>query len=248
MFKHLIEQMPPDPSGVVITLVVAVGIGLGAITALLGALHSRPTMSLMMLSIGALGGFLLPSWFGWDVNTSATITTGAIVFGLLGFILHRYCVAFALGVLISLVAVFVLYDQTQPADIPVEPTAAVQTEQTLPQTAYTTWDQATPKFKSMAPWLALAAFGISGVLAMVFPKFGMALLYSLGGTLLTLFCIKLGHNSDKIHWLDSLKTGPMTIAALGMTMVLVGFLTQIALLYRPAPGQPEESRSPSEMT
>lgn len=244
MFEQLINNMPPDPSGVVITLVVAVGVGLGALTALLGALHSRPTMSLLMLCIGAILGHMLPVWMSWHINRSAAITAGAIVFGLSGFILHRFCVAMVLGFLVAIVAAFILYDQTQPIDK--APSAEVKLQSSLAGSFIDTWDGATPKFRKAAPWVGISAFAIAGVLALALPKFGMAVLYSLGGTLLTLFSIKLGHASDKIHWLDSIKTGPMTIAVLGMTMLLVGFLTQMALLYRPESAQPKPSEADAQ--
>ena len=71
----------------------------------------------------------------------------------------------------------------------------------------------------------------------------MAALYSIVGTLLTLVSISVGHASDKITWLDSLKTGPMTVAVLGFAMLTVGFLTQLTLLNRPAETEPASART-----
>ncbi len=239
MFEEIIQQLPPDPSGTIITLIVVIGIAVGTLTALLGAVHSRVTMALLMLAFGAVLGASLPRWMGWDVNHSAMITIGAIAFGLAGFILHRLCVAFALAVLVCMVSLFILYDQTQPIDKLLADAVQVSS---LPGTASHAWESAPPRFKALAPWIGAASFVAAGVVAMVLPKVGMAALYSLGGTLLTLFSIKLGHASDKIHWLDSIKTGPMTIVVLGIAMLVLGFATQLALLSRPATAEPETPR------
>lgn len=237
IFQGIIDSLPSDPEGVIITTLVAVGIGLGAITALLGALHSRSTMSLMMFALGTILGYMLPAWLNMDVNRSIAIAVTGIVFSLIGFLLHRWCVAFALGTLITGVAILILYYQTSTSSVP----AADQSNQTsasVQQVMRDHWQTASPTFKKLAPWVAPGAFVVAVLFSLALPKFGMAALYALGGTLLTLFSIGLGHASDKITWLDSLKNGPMTVAALGITMLLVGFLAQVALVYRPVAKQP----------
>jgi hypothetical protein len=248
IFDTILTRLPPDPSGVLINTIVAIGIGIGALTALLGALHSRPTISMMLFATGTILGYCVPSWLDWDVNRSFTIALGGIIFGLVGFLLHRWCVAASLGILVAAVALVMFYDQAQ-ASAPLTPISIEPSAQTTPafsddsptnQILHRRWEEATPSFRKLAPWVALAAFVASAALAVFLPKIGMAALYSLGGTLLTLFSIGLGHASPKITWLDSLKSGPMTVAALGITMLLVGFLAQVGLVYRPASKQPEE--------
>jgi len=231
IFSQIIDSLPPDPSGMVITLIVAIGIGVGALTALLGALHSRLTISLMMLCVGVALGYAAPDWLDIDVNRSISIGIGSVAFGILGFALHRVCVAVTLGVLVAVAAMVILNDQTQVVEMGKAVGVDINTS-TFSETLQTAWKDAPVGFRSLAPWIASAAFLVAGLLAMFMPKFGMAALYSLGGTMLTLFCISLGHASDKIHWLDSIKTGPMTIASLGFAMLLVGFITQLALLHR----------------
>lgn len=242
IFNSILNSLPPDPNGVIITSIVAIGIGVGALTALLGALHSRPTIAMIMFAGGTILGYLLPAWLGWDVNRSITIAVGGVVCGLVGFLLHRWCVALSLGALVAVVAMVILYDQTNITPI-TEPEQSIQADVTIGQAVTERWQTASPAFHKLAPWVALGAFVASAALALVLPKFGMAALYSLGGTVLTLFSIGLGHSTPKITWLDSLKSGPMTVAALGITMLLVGFLAQVALVYRPATKQPEESET-----
>ena len=222
----------------IITTLVAVGIGLGAITALLGALHSRPTMSMVMFALGTILGYLLPAWLGLQINRSIAIAVTGIAFGLIGFLLHRWCVAFALGTLVSGVAIVILYDQTNTSNVLVAEQSN-QTNASVQQTIRDHWQTAAPPFRKLAPWIAPGAFVAAVVFSLALPKFGMAALYALGGTVLTLFSIGLGHASDKITWLDSLKNGPMTVAALGITMLMVGFLAQVGLVYRPVPKQPD---------
>lgn len=245
IFKQIIDSLPPDPSGLVITLIVAIGIGVGALTALLGALHSRLTISLMMLCVGATLGYAAPGWLDIDANRSISIAMGSIAFGILGFALHRVCVAVTLGVLVAVASLVILYDQTQLVEM--GKTVAENINTSFTETLRAMWESAPGGFRSLAPWIASAAFVVAGVLAMFMPKFGMAALYSLGGTMLTLFCISLGHASSKIHWLDSIKTGPMTIATLGFAMLLVGFITQLALLHRRT-ASPAKKKEPAEAT
>ncbi len=243
IFKQLIESLPADPNGVLTTVVVAMGIGIGALTALLGALHSRVTISLMMLSLGAVLGVWVPSSLGMEIDRAITISIGSVVFGLLGYLLHRVCVAVGLGVLATIASMAILYEHTRPIDTAAS--GAVDLGTSFLAVARSLWETAPENFRSLAPWVALATFLVATILGLIFRKFGMAALYSLGGTMLTLFCIRLGHASDKITWLDSLKSGPMTIAALGMAMLLVGFMTQMVLLHRPTT-EPEPSRRKEE--
>jgi hypothetical protein len=232
VFEQLLRMLPADPSGALITAIVAFGIAIGSLTALLGAMHSRPTMAVLLLALGALLGFGVPRWLRWDVDPSVCICIGAIGCGLLGFLLHRMSVALALGTLVTIAVLLVFYDLTQPFDS--LPPNQVQIEEPLPVIALNLWNAASPTFRSAAPWVAGSVFLVMAVIGYVFTKFGMALTYALGGTMMTLFFIRLGLASDKIHWLDSLRAGPMTTAALGMTMLAVGFLLQMALLFRPS--------------
>jgi hypothetical protein len=244
MFKQILDLLPADPQGVVVTTVVAIAIGLGTLTALLGALHSRLTMSLIMLAVGAGLGNMLSIRVQWDMNPGIAIGGCAILLGLLGYFLHRFWVALNLGVLVACVSLFILYDQTQPSRISSPTTTTVEVAPSPREQILSTWRGSTPGFRSMAPWVGAAALAVAGVLGYCFPRFGMALLYSLGGTLLTLAAIRLGHASDQITWLEAFKTGPMTTAAFGFCLLLVGFLTQMALLYRhpkePAPANADE--------
>lgn len=242
MFEQILRMIPSDPNGVLLTTIVAIAIGIGSLTALLGALHSRATMALVMLGIGALLGFNVPRWLQWDLDVSVMISISAVVFGLVGFLLHRVCVACLLGTLVACVSLAILADQTQPVEQP----AATQIQQTatLPEMAAVRWSGSPAAFRSAAPWVAMGTYIAFALIGLIFPRFGMAALYALGGTLLTLSAIKLGHASDQIHWLDSFKTGPMTTAAMAMTLLLVGFLVQMALLFRP--GATGERKKPSE--
>lgn len=242
MFEQIVQNLPADPQGVVITMLVCMGIAIGALTCLLGALHSRPTMALLMLTAGAIAGQVVPRYLGWGTNAPAMITIGAIVFGLIGFVLHRYCVALLLGSLVSVITLAVLYDQLSSTGI-----ADILNAQGKLPTLSTLWAAGSDSFRNIALWVGLGAFAIASLIGFFIPKVGMAALYSIAGTLLTLFSISLGHASDKISWLDSIKTGPMTVAVLGMAMLAVGFLTQITLLHRPGSETPKrESKEERE--
>lgn len=244
VFEQLLRVLPEDPRGVLITAIVAFGIATGSLTALLGALHSRPTMAVLMLGCGALLGFAVPSWLNWQIgDPSVAIAFGAIAFGLIGYLLHRMCISLSLGILMTFVVLFIFYDLSQPLDT--QAAHQVQIEQPLPVIALNLWNAATPTFHHVAPWLALGVFLAMAIVGYVFSKFGMALTYALGGTLLTLFVIRLGLASEKIHWLNTFRVGPMTTAAFGLTMLMVGFLVQMALLFRPGYTQ-EKPQSPAE--
>ena len=237
MFHWIVANLPPDPSGVLITILVCTGIGIGALTALIGAVHSKPTLSVLMLGAGAILGHVLPRRLGWTTNTAVTITIGGIVFGLAGFLLHRLCVALILALLAAGIAVAMLYDYHAPSEL------AGNSQPPAITSVDAAWKDAPAQFRSRAPWVALVTFVVFGAAGLIFPTFGMAALYSIVGTLLTLLSISVGHASDKITWLDSLKTGPMTVAVLGFAMLTVGFLTQLTLLNRPAETEPASART-----
>lgn len=244
VYYSILQSLPPDPSGVIVNCIVAIAIGIGALTCLLGALHSRPTISMIMFCLGTVAGYLLPGWLGYHFNVSISIAVGGVVLGLVGYLLHRWCVAVCLGVLVAAVATVILYDQTNmtPAPVGEQPVVVASVGQMLSER----WETAPDSFRKLVPWVAIGAFVASAALAIGLPKFGMAAFYSLGGTVLTLFAIGLGHSTPKITWLDSLKSGPMTVAALGITMLLVGFLAQVGLVYRPTPRRAEEEASATQ--
>ena len=241
MMDQIIQQLPSDPNGVIITFLVAFGIAIGSLVAMLGALHARPTLAVVMLAIGSVLAYVLPTRFGWATNPSVMITIGAVAFGLIGFIFHRFCVALLLAILVTGVVGYIVHDQMQPIDE--ANYTKVEMDTPLADRASNFWASSPPAFRRAALWVGPTAFVIGALAGYFLRTVGVAILFSLGGTILTLFAIHLGHASSQIHWLDSLKTGPMTTAALGMSMLLVGFVTQMVLLNRQSldPTRPHDS-------
>lgn len=236
--KQILELLPSDPSGVAVSGVVIVGIGVGLVTCLLGAAKTRATITLLMAALGAAIAYLLPR--GLELGEPNPIITclATALFALFGYSSNRLCVALFFGLLLTGIALAATYDQ--PAPIDKATTQRVQLSPTLANAIPAAWQSATPEFRSASRWLIPTVFLITGVLTYIFHRLGTAALYSVGGTLLVFGSVWLGLASDEIRWLEPLRVGPMTTALFAFCLLLVGFVTQMVLIYRDSRQMPIE--------
>ncbi|MFN4242549.1 MAG: hypothetical protein ACK4PI_04855 [Tepidisphaerales bacterium] len=80
-------------------------VGGGMLLWLAGARVSRPLVTLLLVTAGALAGKHVPPAMGWAVDPMAAIAGTALVAGIAGFALHRCAVGLGLGAVAGLWAV-----------------------------------------------------------------------------------------------------------------------------------------------
>ena len=111
MLQALLPLMPGDAGFVAMAMDLA-GMFIGAVLWLTGARFSRSLVTLSAVSMGAIIGMQLPEWMGWDVSGMGPAVGGAMVFGLSGFLLHRMWIGLALGTVLSMWALLILWAVT----------------------------------------------------------------------------------------------------------------------------------------
>ena len=83
-------------------LAALVGSAAGLVLWLAGSRFSRSLVTLLAVSVGAVLGMHLPSWFGWGIDGMGLATGAAMVLGLTGYLLHNTWVGAALCLMLSL--------------------------------------------------------------------------------------------------------------------------------------------------
>jgi hypothetical protein len=179
MVQQLLPLLPKE-IGQAALIAALVGTLIGAGLWLVGARFSRPLITLVTVSMGAVIGRSMPEWMNWNVNSMAASVGGAVVLGMSGYIMHRVWVGLGLGLLLACwaaVAVWVFAGAdtvlTWPA---VDPT---MTWQSFGQAC---WDQLPERVRTLLPYACGGAM-ISGFLSsLLWPRVAVVILYSALGT------------------------------------------------------------------
>ena len=97
------ELLPIFPQSIGTALVICcfVALGLGLALWLAGAVWSRAIVTLVAVAMGGSAGMLLPRWYIWPVNSPSTAVLGAVIFGVLAFVLPRLFVGLMLGFVLA---------------------------------------------------------------------------------------------------------------------------------------------------
>src|SRR5687767_5383651 len=83
-------------------LAALAGSAAGLVLWLAGSRFSRPLVTLLAVSVGAVVGMHLPGWFGWGIDGMGLATGAAMVLGLTGYLLHNTWVGATLCLMLTL--------------------------------------------------------------------------------------------------------------------------------------------------
>src|SRR5215218_9169883 len=100
MVQQLLPLLPKE-IGQAALIAALVGTFIGVGLWLAGARFSRPLITLVTVSLGAVIGRALPGWMNWNVNSMAASVGGAVVLGMSGYVMHRVWVGLGLGLLLA---------------------------------------------------------------------------------------------------------------------------------------------------
>jgi hypothetical protein len=198
MVQQLLPLLPHDigRAALIAALIVTL---FGAVLWLVGARFSRPMITLLGVSVGAMLGRMLPGWMGWSVNSMAASVGGAVVLGMSGFLLHRMWVGLGLGLLLACwgaVATWVLFGEGAELTWP-----TIDQTTTWPTFAESLWLSVPIKVRQLLPFVTSGA-AMSGLLAsMVWPRFGVVLLYSALGTSLLVGAGLIAIENGRPQWI-----------------------------------------------
>ncbi len=179
MVQQLLPLLPND-LGQAALVVALLGTLVGAGLWLVGARFSRPLVTLVTVSLGAVVGRAIPGWMGWNINSMAASVGGAVVLGASGFGLHRVWVGLGLGLLLACWTALAAWAFTGVGAEPTWP--VVDSTTTLTSFCCDLWETVPEPTRRILPYAGGGAI-LSGFMAsLLWPRVAVVLLYSTLGT------------------------------------------------------------------
>ncbi len=223
MFQELLPLLPKEVGTLALVLAM-VGTLMGAGLWLIGARYSRSLITLLLVSMGGWIGLFLPHWFGWNIQGWATAIASALILGGSGFVLHRFWVGVGLGFVMAgwaAVAVWIVCKGVGVWTIP-------KFEPGFSALAYAKdfWMSLPVDVQKFLP-IAAGTGLLSGLLtALLWPRIGSVLLYSMAGVSMLVGLGLSAMNMARPQWVDELpaKTSSQLLTLMGM--VAFGVLLQ----------------------
>lgn len=218
MIQELLPLLPKEVGTLALVLAM-IGTLMGAGLWLIGARYSRSLITLLLVSAGGWIGLFLPQWFSLNIAGWATAIALSTVLGASGFVLHRFWVGVGLGMVLAgwaTVAVWTLCKGVGVWTLPAY----------LPGTA--AWDYAKdfrqslpPEVLRILPFAAGTALLSGLATALLWPRVGAVLLYSMAGVSMVVGLGLCAMNMARPQWIGSLpaKGSSQWLAVAGM----VGF-------------------------
>lgn len=200
------------------------GTAAGAVLWLAGSRFSRPLVTLLAVSLGAVVGVHMPDWFGWSVDSMGVAFVGALALGLTGYLLHTTWLGLSLSLVLALwmgTAAWLTVGGGERVQWPAV-NASANVEVILTQV----WRSLPGELPKVMP-LALAAAIVGGIAITVFsPKLGRVLTYTLVGLSILIVMGVTAMKMSRPDWLVLLPRTFPTQAAILLGMVLTGVLIQ----------------------
>jgi hypothetical protein len=223
MVQEIAQLLPKDVATSVIVMAL-LGTLFGASLWLIGARFSRSMITLLLVAVGAGAGLMLPKWCGWAIDGWVTAIGGSLILGASGFFMHRFWVAVGLGLVVAAwvaVPVWVMSKGPETWSPPKHEagTTAIKYSSALWQSVPATAQRYLPA--------ACAIAVISGIgAALMWPRIGIVLLYSMTGVTLLVGLGLFAMNAARPQWIGSLPARPAPQALILFGMVAFGAVLQ----------------------
>ena len=222
MLQQLLPLLPAqDQNGSAVIGACVLGALAGIVLWLAGARYSRMVVTLVAVTIGGFIGMLAPRIMGWTANTMATAMAGAMLLGLIGFILHGTFVGIAFVCVLSLWAAVGTWLACHGDSIITWPADAVSPAEFV----RLVWDQLPDAVRGPMP-VAIGLVGLAGgVVTLARPKVAMVLGYSVAGVTL-LVVMGLWAMKTRSIWPNFVPTTMNLQVAIIAAMVFIGAVVQ----------------------
>jgi hypothetical protein len=229
MIQQLLSLLPQQINSLALAIAIA-GAVLGGILWLGGSRFSRTLMTLISVSTGGLIGLEMPRWFSLGVEGWATAVLGALVLGISGYVLHKLWVGLGLGLVLAVwaaIGTFMVCADAKGFAWPVSAEGA-----SVPSHLLDLWNALTPDARRLLPFACCAGLLIGICATMLWPRFGVVLLYSTAGISLLVGMGTTALNSAKREWLSVIPSQTSSQVIVLLCMVAFGAVLQ----WRCAPG------------
>lgn len=221
MFDLFLSSLPRDTlsAATIVSLVAAVA---GGVLWLFGSRFSQPFLALAGVGAGAWLGLKLPGWCSIPIGGWAGACAGALILGLLGYVLDRLWVGIGLGLLLAAWAAFGMLVNHKlyyafPSIIP---------HQSASEYLAMAYRHVPDHVRRVLPVMAGLTIGATLAMMLWLPRASLYLFYSLlGVTCLAVFGLAVGRLSrPSLLRIYPDRQTTQLLVALGMT--LFGFVVQ----------------------
>lgn len=200
------------------------GTAAGAILWLAGSRFSRPLVTLLAVSLGAVTGVHLPDWFGWSVDPMGVAFVGALALGLTGYLLHTTWIGLSLSLVLALwvgTAAWLTVGGGGELQWPVvNPSANVEV------IIADVWKSLPGDLPRVMPLAVAGALAGGIAITVVSPKLGRVLTYVMVGVSMLVVMGVTAVRMSRPDWLVMLPRTFSTQAVIVLGMVLTGVLIQ----------------------
>jgi hypothetical protein len=233
MVQQLLPLLPKD-LGQAALIAALVGTFIGAGLWLVGSRFSRPMITLLTVSLGAILGRSLPGWMNWNVNTMAASVGCAVALGMSGFVMHRVWVGMGFGLLLACWAAIGVWVFAGPgAELTWPAVDATTTWQSLGQTF---WACLPEKVRTLLPFACGGAM-LSGFLSsLLWPRVAVVTLYSALGTSLLVGLGLIAIENRRPEWITIVPSQTWAQVASLLGIVAFGAIIQWQMMGGKKPG------------
>ncbi len=223
MVQELMPLLPKEVGTLALAIAMS-GTLVGAGLWLVGSRFSRSLITLVLVSIGAWIGLLLPGWVAWKIDGWAPAVGLALVLGASGFFLHRFWVGVGLGVVLAAWAALGVWIVCRGADAGALPRYAIGTK--TMDYMKDLWASLPVDVRKFLPF-ACGATMLTGLIASLrWPRFGVVMLYSSAGVSLVIAMGLSAMSYARPQWVGALPAKGSSQAMTVLAMVAFGALLQ----------------------
>jgi hypothetical protein len=226
MLQTWIALLPRD--GTMTTMIVSMVVALvGAALWLAGGRWARGIVTVTCVALGTFVGASLPQWCGWTIDPMGPGIAGALVLGIAGYAMTRWCIGVGMGVCLAAWACAAVWTIQGGVHGWRWPNGSWTT---FPQWAESVWRQVPTDTGRWFPYAVVLAITV-GILSMRFwPRAASAVAWSLSGLTLLL---AMGIASVKYSSPKTLSYLPRDVwaqTAIACVLLLVGTFSQYRLM------------------
>jgi hypothetical protein len=224
MVEKQINLVPKDATHPAWVLFVAVGVG--ACLWLAGAKLSRTLFTLAFVAAGCFYGRRLPGWFNWQFEPMASAVAASLICGVIGYSMHRWWAGVTLGVVLATWGLLGTWLAVGPAEGFAWP--EVTPGVTLVTYARQVWSAVPLEVAHLLPLVCGTLFVGGLLMTVMWPRFGVALLYSVLGASLAVAGGLLIAQNQHPEWLALVPRKEWAQPAILGVIVMLG----VAIQYR----------------
>jgi hypothetical protein len=241
MLQELLTLLPTY-SGTLAITIASVSAICGAGLWLLGARFSRHLISLLLTTVGAGIGLEMPRILNWNISGAGVAVGGAVLLGVMGFLMHRFWIGLMFGVVmafwVSLIC-WTLMNHDQPMTWP-----QVNEQTTLVTYSTDLWQSLPADVTRVVPFASGIAV-VSGICAvLLWPRMATALAWSLLGATLLVGMGIFAMTIRRPQWMSTLPAQTWSQVVVFTGLILFGAVVQFSIapraVRRPAPAAAPE--------